>query len=244
MNTLTIHALMVAAGKGARFGADRPKQYLQINDLPVLVHSALAVNEPRISDLTFVLAADDVYADQAVRQIADRCNKPIFRTLGGDERWQSVQAGLMSLKARGVADNAWVLIHDAARPCLPMADLSRLIDAIEQIDQGRDAADALILASPVVDTLKRAHDGKILETVSRDGLWQALTPQVFHLGGLISVLDHVATHKLVITDEASAYESLGKMVKIIPASKMNIKLTYPDDLPLLTMILAHQAQHG
>lgn len=235
-----IHALIVAAGKGARFGAACPKQYLSLDGKTVLEHSVGCLVDQRICDLTLVVAADDAYIDDVLpRLYADFC-RTIVCAIGGAERWQSVQSGLMSIKAQGASDDDWVLIHDAARPCLASADLAALIDATTQMDEGRLQADAAILASPVVDTLKLVHDGIIDHTVSRQDLWQALTPQIFRLGELLQILAQIDDQGMMITDEASAYEHFGRAVHIVSGSKMNMKLTYADDLPLLEMIIRHQ----
>lgn len=241
MTTSTpIHALIVAAGKGTRFGATCPKQYLSLDGKTVLEHSVGCLADHRICDLTLVLVADDAYIDDVLPRLqADFC-RPIFNAIGGAERWQSVQSGLKSIKAQGASDDDWVLIHDAARPCLSKADLATLIDAIVRMDAGQLQADAAILASPVVDTLKFVRDGIIDHTVSRQDLWQAMTPQVFRLGELIQILTQIDEQGMIITDEASAYEHYGRTVHIVSGSKMNMKLTYADDLPLLEMIIHYQ----
>lgn len=235
-----IHALIVAAGKGTRFGAECPKQYLRIADQTVLEHSVMSLCDQRIGDLTLVHAADDAYLSPILSSLTATYHASINTAIGGAERWQSVQSGLQSIQNLGASLDDWVLIHDAARPCLPKADLAAVIDVIARIDAGGEKGDAAILASPVVDTLKFAVDSMIDHTVSREHLWQALTPQVFRLGVLMDVLDQVAKLGLMITDEASAYERFDKQVRIVSASKMNMKLTYTDDLPLLEMIIRHQ----
>ncbi|WP_049237478.1 2-C-methyl-D-erythritol 4-phosphate cytidylyltransferase [Moraxella canis] len=229
----TIYPLIVAAGTGSRFGANRPKQYLKIGPKSILAHSVSRLNHSDLSALTVVVADDDSYIQDEMLAIQSSFNQRVYYTIGGDERWQSVMNGLAKICAEGGRDDDWVLIHDAARPCLPYADLDRLIHKIRS-----DQYSAAILAAAVVDTLKFAKDDHISHTVSRDHLWQALTPQAFKIGVLKSAFEFVITNRLQITDEASACEAMGEPVAIVPASRMNIKLTYPDDLPLMEAILS------
>ena len=229
----TIYPLIVAAGTGSRFGANKPKQYLKIGTKSVLAHSISRLNHPDLDALTVVIAHDDAYIQNEMLDIQSSFDQAIYYTTGGDERWQSVMNGLNKICAKGGQDNDWVLIHDAARPCLPYADLDRLIHKIKS-----NQCNAAILATAVVDTLKFAKDNQISHTVSRDDLWQALTPQAFKIGVLKSAFEFVITNRLQITDEASACEAMGESVAIVPASRMNIKLTYPDDLPLMEKILS------
>ncbi len=251
-NTPVIHALIVAAGTGSRYGGQIPKQYQRIDGKPLLLHTLarLSVARHRIAGLTLVLAATDSYADALMADIQGAAALPIVRADGGAERWQSVANGVASIRDAGAHDDDWVLIHDAARPCLAAADLMALIDKLAVLDaqafsDGQGATDtahidqhsAAILGTPVVDTLKKAVDGQISHTVSRDNLWQALTPQAFRLSQLERVLALVADDALNITDEASAFEMAGLAVSIVTGSRMNLKLTYAEDLALITMIL-------
>ncbi|WFF39089.1 2-C-methyl-D-erythritol 4-phosphate cytidylyltransferase [Moraxella nasibovis] len=224
-----VHGLIVAAGKGLRLGADRPKQYLQITDKTVLEESVARLNVDALSDLTLVVAKDDAYAAKLSFDFAGE----VHRTFGGDERWQSVKNGVKSIRDRGAKDTDWVLIHDAARPCLPRADLMAVLTALKQTTH-----DGVILAAPVVDTLKQVDGSSVVKTVSREGLWQAQTPQIFRLGALEKVLAEVAAQGLVITDEASGFEMLGLSVEVVAGSRLNMKLTYAEDLPLLRFILS------
>lgn len=228
--TNKIHALMVAAGKGSRFGAQIPKQYLTLADKTVLEHSVARLNHPNIDDLTLVVAKDDKRALGLDLDFAGA----IHHAIGGAERWQSVHAGVTAIRGRGADDNDWVLIHDAARPCLPKQDLQDLLDALST-----NPCEAVILAAPVVDTLKQVVHGKIIKTVDRSALWQAQTPQVFRLKALEEVLSMVAKTDMLITDEASGFEMMGREVQIVAGSRLNMKLTYAEDLPLLEAVLAH-----
>lgn len=226
-----VHALMVAAGKGSRFGADVPKQYLTLQDQTVLQQSVARLNVNGIDDLTLVIAKDDRLAATLEFEFA----KPIYHAIGGAERWQSVQSGVQAIRKRGACDDDWVVIHDAARPCLPRADLMAVLSALKDTRH-----DGVILATPVVDTLKQVDESaQIVKTVDRSGLWQAQTPQVFRLKSLESMLDEVQERELNITDEASGFEMLGKSVQVVVGSRLNMKLTYADDLPLLRLMVAN-----
>lgn len=227
-----IHPLIVAAGTGSRFGGDLPKQYITIANKSILAHSVGRLNHPAFSALTLVLSAQDAWIEQTLPEITASYAKPINLVIGGAERWQSVMNGLMSICQNGAKDEDWVLIHDAARPCLPRADLQKIIDKIQA-----DDSCAMILASAVVDTLKYAKDGRISHTVDREHLWQSLTPQAFKIRTLKAAFEFVMAKGIDITDEAAACEAVGVAVDIIPASRMNMKLTYPEDLPLMTGLI-------
>lgn len=250
---LPIHALIVSAGRGSRFGADMPKQYLSVAGQTILEHGVACLNTPAIADLTLVVAKDDAFVSSL-----DFCfDKPIYLTDGGAERFLSVKAGVDDI-ARRVVGDAWVLIHDGARPCLPADDLRRLIAVVCILEQKQRQANGenhpvgAILATPVVDTLKFARtqnptslsdcecaDGWICRTVDRHQLWQAQTPQVFRLHALQAMLDTVIADGLMITDEASGFERLGQSVALVQGSRMNMKLTYPDDLALIELMLQY-----
>ncbi|PNP99211.1 2-C-methyl-D-erythritol 4-phosphate cytidylyltransferase [Moraxella sp. RCAD0137] len=228
----TIYPLIVAAGTGSRFGGDLPKQYLRILNKSILAHSVERLNHPALSALTLVVSAQDVWIKDAYVDIEASYSLPIHLAIGGAERWQSVMNGLNSICQLGAKADDWVLIHDAARPCLPRSDLQKIIDKIHSND-----ACAIILASAVVDTLKYAKDGRISHTVDRENLWQSLTPQAFQIKTLKAAFDYVMTNDIHITDEAAACEAMGVAVDIIAASRMNIKLTYPEDLPLIQALI-------
>lgn len=232
---VTIHAMIVAAGKGSRFGSELPKQYIKLGPQTLLEHSvARLASSPYIDKCLIVIAADDEQAQQLDYAL------PVHFAVGGAERWQSVQAGVQALIAGGGNADDLVVIHDAARPAVPLKDIDAVITAASSEQYGA------ILASPVTDTLKaelsETSEGDsvayIAHTVSRDGLWQAQTPQVFRLAALQKVLTYVAEHNLAITDEASAFEALSLPIKLVAGSRENLKLTYPEDHRLLLAILA------
>lgn len=207
--------------------SDRPKQYLRLHGEPLIAHTLRALaRESRITLIVVVVSPDDAYWDsydwsewQSRLQVL-RC--------GGETRAQSVLNGLEALSA-DTADETWVLVHDAARPCLPREALARLIDAVQH-----DATGGL-LAVPVADTLKRADaDARVAATEPRAGLWQAQTPQMFRHGKLIEAL---RTADSDITDEASAIEQLGLQPLLVESDSRNMKVTWPQDMELAGLIV-------
>ncbi len=242
-----VHAMIVAAGRGSRFGANTPKQYLPLHGQTLLQHSvARLASSAYIDKCLLVIAADDTRAQTLDFAL------PIHYAIGGAERWQSVRAGLDAIIQAGADAADLVLIHDAARPAVPLSDINNVIEAAMLEPYGA------ILATPVADTLKAAqtqgssqstcittphllHHDYISRTLDRTGLWQAQTPQVFRVESLRQVLTYVATHRLDITDEASAFEYLKWPIRLVTGSRQNIKLTYPDDALLITAILTAQA---
>ncbi len=223
-------AVVPAAGVGRRMGADRPKQYLKLAGRTVLEHTlACLLSHSRIEGVVVVLAADDPYWDAL-----GLSDSRLQRADGGAERCHSVLGGLRCLQRQAAARD-WVLVHDAARPCLHHGDIDRLIDGIGAEDCGG------LLGVPVSDTLKRcdAH-GRILKTVDRAGLWRALTPQMFRLGQLSEVLARAVVEPQRITDEASAMEMAGHRPRMIEGRADNIKITRPDDLRLAETYLQHR----
>lgn len=228
-HTSTIHALIVAAGKGSRFGMDKPKQYLTVQEKTILQHSVSCLNHQNINDLTIVIAPDDTTAQNLVFDYSH----PIYFTVGGRERFLSVQNGVKAIQSRGACADDWVLIHDAARPCLALADLNALINKIQQNPQITGA----ILATPVTDTIKSVCNHIIDHTIDRSQLWAAQTPQIFRLKALEDMLQQVIAKNLTITDEASGFEMIGEKIAIVPSNHINIKLTYPQDLALINFLL-------
>lgn len=224
---MSIHALIVAAGKGTRFSDIHAKQYQKLGNKYVLQHSVACLNHHKIQDLTLVLADEDTLGGQ----LSFDFHGDIHQAVGGEERWQSVMSGVRSIRQRGVGDDAWILIHDAARPCLPNKDLQAILAMTDELYGS-------ILATPVVDTLKFA-DTYVKHTVNRNQLWQALTPQMFRLKHLEEVLQRVCQEKWSITDETSAFEFCQLPIRIVPASRINMKLTYPEDLKILESIILH-----
>lgn len=226
-----VWAAIPAAGVGARMGADVPKQYLPLCGVPVLAHGLRRLGDhPKVSGVVVALAPGDPYW----QKMEVHCRAPLWVTSGGAERCDSVLAALGALALHGDRDD-WVLVHDAARPCLRREDLDRLIGRLWDHPVGG------LLAVPVGDTLKRAGPaGEVLGTVARDGLWQAQTPQMFRLGALLEALEQVAAGGGVVTDESQAMERMGLVPRLIEGHAGNIKITRPEDLARAALYLRSQ----
>lgn len=224
-------AVVPAAGAGSRMGATMPKQYLPLRGQAVLAHTlARLLRHPQIDGVVVVLAADDTrFAKLELSR-----DQRVVTAVGGAERCHSVANGLHALAAAADAGD-WVLVHDAARPCLRAADIDRLIDQL------RDHPVGGLLGLPVADTMKRTDaDGNIVATVSRDGLWRALTPQMFRLGLLRGALEAALARDLLVTDEAQAMEIAGHAPRMIEGHADNIKITRAQDLALAELYLQQQ----
>lgn len=222
--------LIPAAGGGSRFGAALPKQYALLAGRPVLAHTLARLEEAVAPEALYVaLAADDPHFERMAGGHGDatalRC--------GGATRAETVRNALAALAATCRPDD-WILVHDAARPCVPRDALARLLHHLRDDDTGG------LLAVPVADTLKRG-DGDVdapvvVATVARAGLWQAQTPQMFRYGVLASAF--ARADALSCTDEAQAVEALGFKPRLVRGSPANIKITYAEDLQLAGAILA------
>jgi 2-C-methyl-D-erythritol 2,4-cyclodiphosphate synthase/2-C-methyl-D-erythritol 4-phosphate cytidylyltransferase len=237
-------AIVPAAGRGERFAsaaADAtPKQYTMLLGRSVLEWSLLALlGEPRIHGIVAVLAD----GDERWPEVARRLNSAkLLTATGGTHRQDSVMNGLEFLASRA-APHDWVLVHDAARPCVSSADIRALVDALEKDaaadNAGEGGAAALggaVLAAPIVDTVKRAGSSAV-ETVDRAGLWRALTPQVFGFADLRRALQETARAGVAVTDEAQAMERVGIRAALVPGSPFNIKVTRAEDLKTAADIL-------
>lgn len=220
-------AVVPAAGSGRRMGAATAKQYLPLRGRPLLTHAlAPLLACERIDAVVLVVAADDM----RWRECLPRDDRLLTAT-GGAERCHSVGNGLGRLADRA-ADDDWVLVHDAARPCLSAAELDTLFSTL--------AADAVggLLAVPLTDTLKAASEsGRVARTLSREGLWRALTPQMFRYGLLRDALAATLAAGIAVTDEAAAIEHAGHRPVLVKGRVANIKVTGPEDLALAEAIL-------
>ncbi|MFC7300535.1 2-C-methyl-D-erythritol 4-phosphate cytidylyltransferase [Cognatiluteimonas weifangensis] len=214
-------AVVPAAGHGARFGGDVPKQYLDVAGAPLLAHTLRALlAHPAVEGAVVVLAADDAHWPGW----HECAGKPLLTCVGGATRADSVLAGLAALPESVRADD-FVLVHDAARPNLALADLERLLE------RGRNDPVGAILATPVRDTLKRAgDDGGIDATPSRERLWRALTPQLFRRLQLTRALEAAQRDGVAVTDESMAMERQGHRPLLVEGSADNLKVTTPSDL--------------
>ena len=228
-------AIVPAAGSGKRFGAELPKQYCDAGGVPLIAHTLHALlSHPAIHGAMVVLAADDPHWPGWMQLL----DKPVLRCNGGAERADSVLAGLRALPDSVRADD-FVLVHDAARPNLRRGDLDRLLE------HGRGDPVGAILAAPVRDTLKQAgDDGGIDRTVPRDGLWRALTPQLFRRLQLQRALVSAAESGIVVTDEAMAMELQSARPLLVEGAEDNIKITTPADLAYFRWLLASRHPEG
>jgi 2-C-methyl-D-erythritol 4-phosphate cytidylyltransferase len=220
------YAIVPAAGSGSRFGGEKPKQYLDLLGRPLIYHTLAALTAcPDIERVWVVLAPDDPWWPQydwsglGAKLETVRC--------GGATRAESVANGLQAA-AMVAADDDWILVHDAARPCLSAAMLERLFTELADDPVGG------ILAVPVADTVKRADaEQRVAATEPRDALWQAQTPQMFRYGQLQKSLEN----EISVTDEAGAIEAAGLKPKLVRGDSTNLKVTWPADLALAAMIL-------
>lgn len=223
------YAVVPAAGAGSRMGADIPKQYLTLAGQTVLEHSLdVLLACERIATVVLVLSADD----ERWPEIQDRYKDSRVETVtGGAERCHSVLNGLEHLAGTAGVDD-WVLVHDAARPCVRQQDIEMLMTRLE------DHAVGGLLGVPVADTMKQVDsDSMILKTVERDGLWRALTPQMFRLGPLRDALQQAIASGVMVTDDASAMEMAGYRARMVEGQADNIKITRPADLQLAEFYL-------
>lgn len=232
-------AVVPAAGIGKRMGSSLPKQYLTLLGVPVLQHTLQALlKHPDISGVVVALAENDQWFPDIHDALPSALSKRVHTVEGGEERFHSVMNGLCWVRdTLGFAENLepWVLVHDAARPCIAHDDISRLITST--LDVNRAGA---ILATPVRDTMKRGDgDGRIKNSVDREDLWHALTPQLFPVEFLFSAMQAV-TDVTKITDEASAMELVGYQPKLVEGGFTNLKITHPDDLALAEFYLSRE----
>lgn len=209
-------------------GADCPKQYMPLAGKPMLMHvlETFAQAE-QIAHVFVVVSAHDGYIDALMDNAPHLAVRVSVLRQGGDTRQQSVLNGLRTARDT-VADEDWVLVHDAARPGLTVALIDHLIEMVKNDEVGG------LLALPVVDTLKRSTGGqRAAETVSREFLWAAQTPQMFPYALLSRALQEAAQ----VTDEASAIEALGLQPRLVEGSPRNFKVTLPDDVALAELYL-------
>lgn len=243
--TSRLFSLIPCAGTGSRAGAPMPKQYQTVAGRPMLAYTLAAFDAcSEFSQTLVVLAPDDHHFDArrfaGLRFAVERC--------GGASRQASVYNGLIALARFGARDDDWVLVHDAARPGITPELIRKLVAEL------RDDAIGGILALPVADTLKRVAPNmpdaplsagpaqtRIARTESRDGLWQAQTPQMFRLGMLREAIERARHDGHDLTDEASAIEWLGHSPKLVQGSLRNFKVTYPEDFALAGAILSAHA---
>ena len=220
------HIIIPAAGAGNRMATAIPKQYLPLCGKPIISHSVQTFFAcPRIATINLALSAEDFFWRSLQLDHNSRLN---LHYTGGDTRAQTVLNTLSAMQPN-VADDDWILVHDAARPGLTASLLNQLLDALEHDDVGG------LLALPLADTLKLSNvDARVEKTIPREGLWQAQTPQMFRFNLLCKAL---ASFEGSPTDEAQAVEALGLQPKLIVGSLRNMKVTYPQDLALMELLM-------
>lgn len=226
-----IVAVVPAAGVGSRMKADRPKQYLTINAITILEHTVnKLLSHPQVSKVVVAVSEGDPYFPElSLSQHPD-----VVRVKGGNERADSVLSALNYIQESGLGE--WVMVHDAARPCIQQGDIDKLIEAALSHPVGG------ILAAPVRDTMKRGVDGAIDHTVERANLWHALTPQMFRTLPLLQALTEALEQGVSITDEASAFEWKGASPALVAGRSDNFKVTQPEDLALAEFYLSQNKE--
>lgn len=229
LNNRKLWAVIPAAGSGSRFSKTELKQYQMIGGKTVLEHTVSRLTQLPLAGYVLAIGSDDHFA--ATLPLV-QSGKAHF-CQGGQERVHSVLNALHSLKAFAAPDDL-VFVHDAARPCVTLECLENLVEMA--ITENCSA----ILAIPVRDTLKRVHSHEIKQTVSREQLWQAQTPQISTFATLTQAIERALSADIAITDEASALEYVGEKVKVVAGRSDNLKITYPDDLELAKLILSVQ----
>jgi 2-C-methyl-D-erythritol 4-phosphate cytidylyltransferase len=228
-----VFALIPAAGSGSRIAGEAPKQYLQLAGRPMLWHAIRAVCVPQVESVFVVLAPGDKAFSRHDWGAFQGKLQPLY--CGGETRRDSVYNGIVA--AADVIDaDAWVLVHDAARPCLPQKDLFNLLSQCD------DEAIGAILALPASDTVKKAAKDeagvqRIAGSEDRAQLWLAQTPQAFRAGLLAQALRQA---RGPVTDEAGAVEQMGLRPRLVTGSRENLKVTYPEDLAMAEAILARR----
>ena len=226
-------AVVPAAGVGKRMQADRPKQYLEIAGRPLIEYAiSQLMADPHIEGVVVAISAEDEY--WPALEIA--LDKPLWVVEGGVERCHSVLNALQELATRANEDD-WVLVHDAARPCVRAEDITHLITKLTNDDVGG------LLAVPVRDTMKRTGiNQRVITTEDREGLWHALTPQMFRFGKLRHALEQALEDESLVTDEASAMELAEYEPLLVEGHADNIKVTRPEDLALAAFYLRQQGE--
>lgn len=219
-------AVIPAAGIGERFGAAIPKQYARLHHKTVIEYALMALgSSTHIEAITIALRANDQHFSSL-----DMPAKPFKTVTGGESRAHSVLSALHALHAVASKED-FVLVHDAARPCLTTSDVNKLVEAVVPHAVGG------ILAVPVSDTLKKVQQSTIVDTVNREQLWRALTPQMFRYGLLLDAISHAVNNNVMITDEAQAIELQGKQPCVVEGDVRNIKVTTQKDLQMAELFL-------
>jgi 2-C-methyl-D-erythritol 4-phosphate cytidylyltransferase len=228
--TTKFWGIVPAAGVGKRMNADRPKQYLLLNSATVIEHTLTRLIDAQIFEKIVVAISD---GDPYWNTLPISNHEKITLAEGGKERADSVLNALTAIELQANSHD-WVLVHDAARPCITTHDIKKLIFELRDDEVGG------ILALSSHDTLKEVSENYIVGTLNRNRVWRALTPQMFRYGALKSALELSQQGNAEITDEASALEAQNLSPKIVEGRSDNIKITRPEDLALAQFYLAHQ----
>ena len=221
------HVIIPAAGNGSRMGAESPKQYLSLHGKPLIQYVIKVFEQAnRVNAIHIILSEADAHWRSAYLHLSSKLQ---VHYCGGESRAQTVLNGLNAISSQVAADD-WILVHDAARPGLSNLMLNHLLSTLE------DDAVGGLLALPLADTLKRAdNEQRVSATLPRNDLWQAQTPQMFHYATLKKAL---MNFEGTPTDEAEAIEALGLKPKLVTGELRNLKVTYPQDLALLSALLS------
>jgi len=227
-------AVIPAAGVGKRMQQSYPKQYLPLRDKPILQHTLERLDKLNLAGIAVAISDTDSYWRDLDLQLSTQ----LIQVQGGRERFHSVFNCLEMLQKLGAQPQDWVLVHDAVRPCVRQADIEKLMTTLATHSVGG------LLALPVRDTMKRADaNNNVDKTICREGLWHALTPQMFRLEILKTALDNVLSKEEAVTDDAQAVEMLGHTAKLVEGHADNIKITYPQDLQLAELFLQQQDEN-
>jgi len=228
-----VWVVIPAAGIGKRMQTETPKQYLKINNKTIIEHTLECFSQnPAVNGIIVALSSEDEYWNHLRNNSSD---KPLYTVDGGNERSDSVMSALeYLLVVENASEDSWVMVHDAARPCLSKKDIDALLALRDDDCVGG------ILATPVRDTMKRTSPDtlQISKTEDRENLWHALTPQMFRLGKLNEALKYCFEKNIEISDEASAIEITGESPLIVEGSGNNVKVTHPEDLDLVNYLLS------
>jgi len=239
-----VWVVIPAAGIGQRMQSDIPKQYLKINNKTILEHTLNCfLYRDEVVGILVVLAPHDEYWNSLSFENTS-LKETLFTTNGGKDRAESVLCGLDYLfDVQKLSPDSWVMVHDAARPCLSSIDLDSLLELCCSEEVGG------LLASPVKDTMKRSEvlsggDNRVMHTESRDGLWHAQTPQMFRLNKIKFALEECQKSGFNVTDECSAMEYVGESPLIIESLFNNVKVTNPADIKLVEYLLNENSKAG
>ena len=238
------HALLPTAGTGSRLGGQLPKQFQELAGKPMLFYALEAfLKSPQIESIW--IGVSPSFIDNPILKTISSINKEVhFLASGGPTRQETVRNTLAAMLGAGIAEDDWILVHDAARPGITPVLIEKLINSVESSNSGG------ILAVPLADTLKQADLDSVVagniphsvRTIPREHLWQAQTPQMFGLKQLHDALENAIRLEADVTDEASAIELTGAKPLLIEGAARNFKVTHPADWELMQLLLSTDAK--